>query len=601
MRLFLSKKRGFNHFYFCTIFLFLTIPSFLQIKEISFPQLLFFFCGLLQTLLEVASLLIFTLLFPKMLRPLWIVASFFLLALHLVQFFIATLLDSTLFSFSKFFFGAGVTHLITGFQALNLNPLLVTLLCFSILALPLGSLLFYRITGFFSKKRPLSLSFTQMGLTIASALCLLLTLDFFLLSEIKGKIHLQCEKTLPLQASFFPFQEEPISLSLPLIEPRDENQMHEFLSGKQFTQGAKPNLYFFIIETVRKDFLSCAPHLSQFGKEHIEIEHSFANADASQLSWFSLLHGELPFFWNQKKRGSLPLHALKKLGYQIHVYSSADLRFCQMDELLFGPNRELVDTIREYSLDKNLEAWARDALALDELKKNLFKEGSAHFIFLDSPHSEYSFPPDFPLQYQPICERVNYLTISHDPTQLEQIKNRYRNAIAYTDSLLEQFFQTLKQKDLFKDAIIVVTADHGEEFFEEGALFHGSHLNSYQTSVPILLKFPSTNLIVQTKAATHIDLLPSILHYLTKNNELAPLFDGQSIFLSTRKNFRVALQQNGTHPPTEFLIANDDSSLHAKWIAPLKLQAIELKGSFDFATLLPLSQRTDNHDRSHSR
>ncbi len=58
---------------------------------------------------------------------------------------------------------------------------------------------------------------------------------------------------------------------------------------------------------------------------------------------------------DQWKHGSVPLQILKDLGYKIRIYSSADLRYFNMDELLFGQDRQLIDQIEEYAQNRLIE------------------------------------------------------------------------------------------------------------------------------------------------------------------------------------------------------------------------------------------------------
>ena len=106
-----------------------------------------------------------------------------------------------------------------------------------------------------------------------------------------------------------------------------------------------PDIFIFVVESLREDFLDdkTAPNLSQFSKENIKFHQGISNSNATQTSWFSLFYSQLPFYWSkyrpsQWSRGSIALQALKRLGYSIHVVSSARLNYYQMDEMIFGKN-----------------------------------------------------------------------------------------------------------------------------------------------------------------------------------------------------------------------------------------------------------------------
>jgi membrane-anchored protein YejM (alkaline phosphatase superfamily) len=278
------------------------------------------------------------------------------------------------------------------------------------------------------------------------------------------------------------------------------------------------------------------------------------------------------------KNGSIPLQILKKLGYKIHVFSSADLQYFHMDKILFGSNGQNADEIQEYAQIASMEPCDRDASLLEvffrEIKNKESKEGNAYLFFFDATHSEYSFPKQFPLKFEPIASEIDYLTIHPTAKSLELVKNRYRNAIYYVDQLLGRFFQGLKEENLYENGIIAITGDHGEEFFEEGALFHGSHLNRYQTSVPLFLKFPSKNWVPTITEVSHMDIFPSIIHYLTGISRFENLFDGQSLFLKDRWPYRLAVLQNGPQTPCEFIIAQGEKKIAARFMNPSEIYSL---------------------------
>ncbi len=61
------------------------------------------------------------------------------------------------------------------------------------------------------------------------------------------------------------------------------------------------------------------------------------------------------------------------------------------------------------------------------------------------------------------------------------------------DHEIGQFLSTLERLDLFDPALIVVTSDHGEEFWEHGGFEHGHALNNEVIGVPLIIKPPRTS------------------------------------------------------------------------------------------------------------
>ena len=71
----------------------------------------------------------------------------------------------------------------------------------------------------------------------------------------------------------------------------------------------------------------------------------------------------------------------------------------------------------------------------------------------------------------------------------DQIVNRYKNTLLNMD---DWYRDILKKVDLSK-TIVIITGDHGEEFFQQGRLGHCSSLNIHQTMTPCLVYIPGVD------------------------------------------------------------------------------------------------------------
>ncbi len=68
--------------------------------------------------------------------------------------------------------------------------------------------------------------------------------------------------------------------------------------------------------------------------------------------------------------------------------------------------------------------------------------------------------------------------------------------------------------------------------------------------------------------ATHIDLFPSLLHYVTHQSDFSSIIDGESIFSEKRRPYRMAVLQNGPDTPYEFTLQTQDKFIHARFLDP---------------------------------
>lgn len=98
---------------------------------------------------------------------------------------------------------------------------------------------------------------------------------------------------------------------------------------------------------------------------------------------------------------------------------------------------------------------------------------------------------------------------------------RYAGEVTYLDSELGRLFDGLRERGVWDDALVIVTADHGETFWEHGDYWnHG--LGLYQTTVqlPLIVKLPAAQSrgVAESgppervaEPVAQIDIMPTIL------------------------------------------------------------------------------------------
>jgi arylsulfatase A-like enzyme len=76
------------------------------------------------------------------------------------------------------------------------------------------------------------------------------------------------------------------------------------------------------------------------------------------------------------------------------------------------------------------------------------------------------------------------------PAERRRVRDFYDAAVAYTDSELGRVFDALRAASAREDVALVVTADHGEEFWEHGYFEHGHSLVNELLQVPLVVWAP---------------------------------------------------------------------------------------------------------------
>lgn len=582
-----KEKTEINYIFFCSLLFFLLALTLSHFFHLNTPlwgaPLYFLLYAFGQAIFEISCFILigYVLLrnMPRWIFKCYIGLSFALLFAHFMNYTMVRLMDATISYCIKFFLGCGLEHFRIAFMALNLNSTIIGIIIAALFLIPASGIAFYWITHKVAKKKPLRLTSQQILATVATMSITLLLLDIIAEPYLTNAQYNKYSKTLPLGSTFLSPTLHRIPLNAPIRHMRNETALQEHLSTQSFSCSRHPNIFIFVIETLRRDFIneSTAPNLDRFFREQIPQPKAFSNANATHLSWFSIFHSNYPYLWTEARdqwtQGSIPLQIFKKLGYRIRVNTSADLAYFNMDQIIFGKNRYLIDSIQDFSSLHQIEPCDRDARSIQTTIEAASQEtsGNLFIVFLDSTHSEYSAPEDFEHPFQPAAISVDYLALSQSSSDLELLKNRYRNAIHWIDHLFGQFINSLKEKNLYEDAAIIVMGDHGEEFFEEGALFHGTHLNDWQTRIPLFYKFPhwTSNQFkeefIKQSFTTHLDIMPTLLQLLTQQGDWKKYFDGQSLFTQDRWPFILRVQNNGLEVPYEFSISDGVHTLTARF------------------------------------
>jgi arylsulfatase A-like enzyme len=95
--------------------------------------------------------------------------------------------------------------------------------------------------------------------------------------------------------------------------------------------------------------------------------------------------------------------------------------------------------------------------------------------------------------------------------QRRWILSQYAGEIRWTDEHLGRFFALLKRHGLWDDALVIVTADHGEEFFEHGEKGHKNNLHAETVHVPLIVKYPGQRVGRQDgRLVSLVDVLPTV-------------------------------------------------------------------------------------------
>ncbi len=143
------------------------------------------------------------------------------------------------------------------------------------------------------------------------------------------------------------------------------------------------------------------------------------------------------------------------------------------------------------------------------------------FAYFWDPHYDYIPPPPFDRAFLPEDAQALDLTRYETsdtvnpnitPAQLAYVVSQYDGEIACTDATLGRLWELLRSLDSWDDTAIILTADHGEEFFERGEKGHQHNLHVESVRVLLVLKLPGPARVGSRDArlVSLIDVMPTI-------------------------------------------------------------------------------------------
>jgi arylsulfatase A-like enzyme len=142
-----------------------------------------------------------------------------------------------------------------------------------------------------------------------------------------------------------------------------------------------------------------------------------------------------------------------------------------------------------------------------------FKEPQFLWVHTIVNHLPY-LPPEATAKFNDKeIDYLNYRGLSQliNPRISQRLRSLYVESLRKTDQLVGEVIETLKAKDLLRDTLVIVTADHGEEF-QERYVGHGAESSSDALlHVPLIFSWPSQfkGKSVSTPVST-LDILPTI-------------------------------------------------------------------------------------------
>lgn len=346
-----------------------------------------------------------------------------------------------------------------------------------------------------------------------------------------------------------------------------------------------PNVLMIVIDTLRADRLSCygyprptSPEIDALAERGVLFERAYAQAPWTRASVASLLTSLYPAshrtnsIWERMAESLVTLpEVLREAGYRTACFSANEnvspvFGFDQgfEDFWIFRPSQLLRYTawgrIEDWVREKR--GWGRQAMAFDgsdseSVNEKIFswadrvERDRPYFLYVQyiDPHSPYHAPEDLINEEPPDADdmyrrgKIPHTCAPYPfevwPEQeegiVEGIEALYDAEIRFVDRSIGRLLRRFEDQGWLENSYVVVTADHGEEFYDHGQLGHGQSVFDELVRVPLIVVGPGLAPARRVEPVELIDLFPTVIDWAGLKSpqsvhgvSLAPLLAGGS-------------------------------------------------------------------------
>lgn len=298
---------------------------------------------------------------------------------------------------------------------------------------------------------------------------------------------------------------------------------------------------FLTLDTLRADHVGyfgyprdTAPFLSRLAERSVVFADAYcscSNTTPSHTSMFTGLHPPQHGMFHNNHAAITPglytmAEMFRDIGHDTAGFAAVVwMRYFQQGFRTF-------DTYAgEYIQDASDKRYYRGApevvdLALDWLRHKRPDDKFFLWLHLYDPHDPY-YPgedarakmaldtpgaSDKMMAYWQETQRKGVEGFSGDPGYFKHVHTEYDAEIRYMDGEIARLYQFCERAGLNRNAVWVLTADHGEGLGNHGYVGHGRHIYQEQVRCMTLMHAPDGRLPARRveEAVQHVDLLPTL-------------------------------------------------------------------------------------------
>lgn len=350
---------------------------------------------------------------------------------------------------------------------------------------------------------------------------------------------------IPVEAARLPVERRKVGV-YQQRPPSFDSAIKYYTVGSRCTYilATMTNVVLLTLDALRADHLSLygygretTPFLEEVAAEVARFTAAYSASSHTREAVPSLLTGRYPdeAVDNRFRRRAdtvaarLREEGFETAGFHSNPFVSRAYGFDQgfdafYDDLHLGSNRLLalaqraLDKLRSRHYARASEINERSLEWLDSL------DGDRPFFLWNhymDPHGPYEAPAEYQRRFHgetvPKKEGQNlYYRAIDDPESITEAERQrlvdlYDAEIAYSDDRLSEFFDALDSRGLLEESLVVITADHGDAFGEEGYYEHPRYLHDELVHVPLLVTGPGVTPGTVGAPTSTLDVVATVL------------------------------------------------------------------------------------------
>lgn len=276
----------------------------------------------------------------------------------------------------------------------------------------------------------------------------------------------------------------------------------------------RPSMLLFLVDTLRADRLGAygstrglTPNIDRFARGATVLSRTVAQSSWTKASMASVFTGLYPSAHGVAEHDSVLIDDAVTLAEMLAAaeYETAGVVAISTVASLFGfaQGFETYEELLEepspgvhQPAERIVDAGLRWLDGRSQPQRPFFV-----YLHVADPHTPYVPPDDLRKRFAPGVDPMdlgNFMTDLRDwqPSDAEvaaltaSASALYDAEVAYVDRQFGRLLDGLEARGLLQDTVVMLLADHGEEFYDHGGFTHGHTLYQEQLHVPWIVSLP---------------------------------------------------------------------------------------------------------------